>query len=116
MSVANIASLCELNCELNLAHIKAEYPDSIYEPKRFNGLRIAIEPPSGKAILFSKGKIVLTGSKGLASNQRLFRKVVRLLRAIGYQPKRPKVKITNIVWCNKLDHRIKMEQMVREVS
>lgn len=115
MAVSNMTCTCSLNCTLDLRFIHECYPHSVYDPKKFNGLRFKInEISNAKALLFTKGNIVLTGLKSLEETYQAARSLDAQLCLIGYDTHVTNIQIRNIVYSNKFDCRIPMERFCKD--
>ena len=65
---------------MNLGKLVVEIPETIYRPQRFPGLVIHIEQPEKASILlFSSGKIVITGLKDKDQINPVVKKIQELI-------------------------------------
>lgn len=62
VKVRNIVSVLTLNLSINLQKLHRKYADSIYNPDNFAGL-ILKKPDKPTCLVFSSGKIVISGAK-----------------------------------------------------
>lgn len=87
------------NCKLN----KRRFPGAVYR----------IEKPKGVALIFSSGKIVLTGFRNPEALTDGLARVTKSLKTAGIETlKEPKVTITNMVCSYNLGRTINLNKMV----
>ena len=61
---ANVVATCETNCrKLDLRKIYQNCRNADYNPTRFPAVILRITSPKTTAMIFSKGKLVITGAK-----------------------------------------------------
>jgi len=68
-----------------------------YNPKRFAAVIMRIREPKTTALIFSTGKIVVTGAKSEDLAKHAARKYARIIQKLGYEAKFKDFKIQNIV-------------------
>ena len=62
--IENIVSVGKLHCKLSIAQLSSAASNkTAYDPEIFPGLRLAIDSPVVKVLLFIRGKCVITGAK-----------------------------------------------------
>lgn len=105
MPVANIHNLvgtamivCSVN-PLNLQHISRLLPNANYDKQKFAAITIRLRDPPVTTLLFTSGKMVLTGCRNFLECVLASHEIVRLLRngIIGVKFKLVNVHIQNIV-------------------
>ena len=83
--------------KLDLKEISRKARNCEFNAKRFNGLVMRIREPRTTALIFSSGKIVVTGAKSEASSRIAARKFARIIQKLDCKPKFLDFKIQNIV-------------------
>lgn len=82
--------------KLDLNQIAQKIEGAEFNPERFPGLIIKSQNPSATIILFSKGKMVITGLKRTSEAKQIVDKVINELREIGINLTNPKISIESI--------------------
>ena len=94
-TVTNITMTADLNCCLNLHFITLRSINCIYYRRPFDQLIIRLRDPYVTILVYSSGKLVLTGAKSEDSGRRGLRIIARKIQKIGYN-----VKLTNLTTAN----------------
>ncbi|MBD3214696.1 MAG: TATA-box-binding protein [Candidatus Lokiarchaeota archaeon] len=87
----------EIQEKIDLTKIAAKYPQSEYNPERFPGLVMRVEKPRGTALIFSTGKMVVTGLRKASQADKVVEKIVKNITRVGIPIKNPQIIIQNIV-------------------
>jgi transcription initiation factor TFIID TATA-box-binding protein len=87
----------EITEKIDLNQIARKYPEVEYNPERFPGLVMRIEKPRATILIFSTGKMVVTGLRKAAEAPRVVEKVVKNIRKAGIKASNQKITIQNIV-------------------
>ena len=87
----------EITEKIDLHQIARKYAEVEYNPERFPGLVMRIEKPRATILIFSTGKMVVTGLRKAAEAPRVVEKVVKNIRKAGIKVSNPKITIQNIV-------------------
>ncbi len=81
--------------DLNLI---AHHDESVqYNPERFPGLVMRIEKPRGTALIFSTGKMVITGLRAASEADKVVQKIIKNIKKVGIEMKNPVITVQNIV-------------------
>lgn len=81
--------------DLNLI---AAHDESVqYNPERFPGLVMRIEKPRGTALIFSTGKMVITGLRAASEANKVVQKIIKNIKKVGIEMKNPVITVQNIV-------------------
>ncbi|MEJ2248335.1 MAG: TATA-box-binding protein [Candidatus Lokiarchaeota archaeon] len=83
--------------KLDLVHISRKIPDVEYNPERFPGVIMRIENPRATFLIFTTGKMVLTGLKKASQAKAAVDKAVKKLIKTGIKVWDPEIAIVNIV-------------------
>jgi transcription initiation factor TFIID TATA-box-binding protein len=87
----------EITEKIDLNQIARRHADVEYNPERFPGLVMRIEKPRATILIFSTGKMVVTGLRQAAEAPRVVEKVVKNIRKAGIKVSNPEITIQNIV-------------------
>jgi transcription initiation factor TFIID TATA-box-binding protein len=87
----------EITEKIDLVRIARKYNDVEYNPERFPGLVMRIEKPRGTILIFSTGKMVITGLRKAAEAEGVMEKVVKNIKKAGIKVANPEITIQNIV-------------------
>lgn len=83
--VHNIVATANFSVPLDLNQIVVKIRNSEYNPKRFRAVIMRIYEPRTTMMLFSSGKVVITGAKSDRDACTAARKCCRILQLIGYE-------------------------------
>ena len=87
----------EITEKIDLNQIARKHADVEYNPERFPGLVMRIEKPKATILIFSTGKMVVTGLRKASEADRVVEKVVKNIRKAGRKVSNPEITIQNIV-------------------
>ncbi len=87
----------EITEKIDLNQIARKHADVEYNPERFPGLVMRIEKPKATILIFSTGKMVVTGLRKASEADRVVEKVVKNIRKAGIKVSNPEITIQNIV-------------------
>ncbi|KAI6192807.1 Transcription factor TFIID [Aphelenchoides fujianensis] len=93
----NVVSTVNLGVPLDLKKIALHSRNAEYNPKRFSAVVMRIREPRTTALLFSSGKIVVTGAKSENQSRLASRKFARIVQKLGFDAKFTEFKVQNIV-------------------
>jgi transcription initiation factor TFIID TATA-box-binding protein len=98
IAVVNIVISSSLEKDIPLEKMAATLSNTEYNPEQFPGLVIRIKEPKTSALIFSSGKIVLTGARSMEDVEKSIEKIIKSLKKINIDIKiKPKVTVQNIV-------------------
>jgi transcription initiation factor TFIID TATA-box-binding protein len=98
ITVVNIVVSSSLEQDIPLEKMAATLSNTEYNPEQFPGLVIRIKEPKTSALIFSSGKIVLTGARSLGDVQRSIEKIIKSLKKINVDITiTPEITVQNIV-------------------
>lgn len=98
ITVVNIVISSSLEKDIPLEKMAATLSNTEYNPEQFPGLVIRIKDPKTSALIFSSGKIVLTGARSMDEVEKSIEKIIKSLKKINIDIKiKPKVTVQNIV-------------------
>lgn len=96
--IQNLVATVNLGCSLDLKRICIRARNGEYNPRRFPALIMRIRCPKVTSLVFSSGKLVVTGAKSEESARLAARKIARIIQRIGYESIRfSNFKIENVV-------------------
>jgi len=93
--VATVA--VDITEKIDLNQIARKHADVEYNPERFPGLVMRIEKPRATILIFSTGKMVVTGLRKAVEAPKVVEKVVKNIRKAGIKVANPEITIQNIV-------------------
>ncbi|MHA1674956.1 MAG: TATA-box-binding protein [Promethearchaeota archaeon] len=97
--IQNVVGTVKTDIEENmdLPRIAGKYPDVEYNPEKFPGLVMRNREPKATTLVFSNGKMVITGMKHSEEADEVVSKTIRRISKIGIKISNPRVTIQNIV-------------------
>lgn len=106
----NIVSTFSVGCELELKQIAMRARNAEYNPRRFAAVIMRIRDPKTTALVFSSGKLVVTGAKNEKDARLAARKYARIIQKAGFKAVRfVEFKIQNIVGSCDVKFAIRLE-------
>ncbi len=87
----------EITEKIDLNIIARKHADLEYNPVRFPGLVMRILKPKATILIFSTGKMVVTGMRKASEAGRVVEKVLKNIRKAGIKVSNPEITIQNIV-------------------
>lgn len=83
IQIQNIVASANLNVEVNLEKAAFELSNAMYEPEQFPGLIHRMSDPKVVLLIFSSGKMVITGAKSEEDVQRAVLNIYKKLEELG---------------------------------
>jgi transcription initiation factor TFIID TATA-box-binding protein len=113
LRIENIVASGVVADSINLAEVSGKIKNYELNAKRFPGAVFRLENPRIASLIFSSGKVVLTGVRDTKALEEGLEIIVRSLREAGVDtyPK-PRVTITNIVCSYDLGKQINLNKVV----
>ena len=105
----NVVATMNVKCKLDLKEIVTKSRNSEYNPKRFAAVIMRIRTPKSTALIFSTGKVVVTGASSVENAWISARKYVRILQKLEFPAKFTDYNICNIVSCCNCGFPIRLE-------
>jgi len=87
----------EITEKIDLNVIARKHADVEYNPERFPGLVMRILKPKATILIFSTGKMVVTGMRKASEADKVVEKVLKNIRKAGIKVSNPEITIQNIV-------------------
>ena len=87
----------EITEKIDLNIIARKHADVEYNPERFPGLVMRILKPKATILIFSTGKMVVTGMRKASEADKVVEKVLKNIRKAGIKVSNPEITIQNIV-------------------
>ncbi|KAA8491410.1 TATA-box-binding protein [Porphyridium purpureum] len=111
-SIQNVVATTNLGMQLDLKEIALRARNAEYNPKRFAAVIMRIRDPKTTALIFSSGKIVVTGAKSEDQAKLASRKYARIIQKLNYANiKFSEFKVQNIVASVDVAFPIRLEPM-----
>src|SRR6056297_657120 len=97
--IENVVATVTLTIEekLDLMLIARKYSDVEYNPERFPGLIMRVKEPKATILIFSTGKLVVTGLRAASEAESVVKQSLDRLRACNIEIPKPEIVIQNIV-------------------
>uniref|UniRef100_A0A7S0ZL16 TATA-box-binding protein n=1 Tax=Timspurckia oligopyrenoides TaxID=708627 RepID=A0A7S0ZL16_9RHOD len=115
--IQNVVSTTNLGVSLDLKEIALRARNAEYNPKRFAAVIMRIREPKTTALIFSSGKIVVTGAKSIDSAKLASRKYARIVQKLGYEAaKFSEFKVQNIVASCDVTFPVRLEPLAQAHS
>ncbi|XP_054262948.1 uncharacterized protein LOC128986549 [Macrosteles quadrilineatus] len=111
LTVQNLVCTVNLDCKLDLQKINFRTRNSEYNPQRFCGVVMRLRDPRATALIFSSGKIVVTGTKHEDLAHLATRKFARIIQKLGFKVRFLNFKIHNMVTMCDLRFPIRLENL-----
>ena len=89
--------IVEIEQKIDLNILVKKYENVEYNPERFPGLVMRVEKPRATILIFSTGKMVVTGLREATEAEHVVEKVVKSIKKAGIKVSNPKITIQNIV-------------------
>ncbi|TET59733.1 MAG: TATA-box-binding protein [Promethearchaeota archaeon] len=89
--------IMEITEKIDLIKISRKYEDVEYNPERFPGLIMRINEPKATFLIFTTGKMVITGLKRADDASPGVNKVIKYIKKAGINVSNPEITIQNIV-------------------
>src|SRR3989344_2036817 len=98
IKIVNIVVSTGLEKDIPLEKMAATLPNTEYNPEQFPGLVLRIKEPKTSALIFSSGKIVLTGARTMEDVQKGIEAIIKQLKKLNINVTiKPEITVQNIV-------------------
>jgi len=98
VKIVNIVVSSSLDHDVPLEKMAATLSNTEYNPEQFPGLVLRIKEPKTSALIFSSGKIVVTGARSIKKVRESINKIKDALKKINIKITiEPKINIQNMV-------------------
>lgn len=97
--IENVVATVVVDVEdkIDLTTIARKHVDVEYNPERFPGLVMRIEEPRATILIFSTGKMVVTGMRRASEAEAVVDKAIKKIKKAGVEIGKPEITIQNIV-------------------
>ena len=89
--------IMEITEKIDLTKIARKFEDVEYNPERFPGLIMRITDPKATFLIFSTGKMVITGLRRADEASPGVKKIIKSIKNAGINVSNPEITIQNIV-------------------
>ncbi len=89
--------IMEITEKIDLTKISRKFEDVEYNPERFPGLIMRITEPKATFLIFTTGKMVITGLRRADEASAGVKKVIKYIKRAGINVSNPEITIQNIV-------------------
>jgi len=105
---------CDIKCHPDLAHIATHARNAEYNPRRFSAVIMRLREPKSTALLFSTGKVCLTGVKNEDDGKTALRKVAKIVTKLGCPASFADFRVQNLVSSGDCGFPIRLEGIADE--
>mmetsp|Transcript_2621 Transcript_2621/g.8179 ORF Transcript_2621/g.8179 Transcript_2621/m.8179 type:complete len:240 (+) Transcript_2621:111-830(+) len=109
--VQNVVATVNLRVPIDLKKVALSARNAEYNPKKFAAVIMRIRDPRCTALVFSTGKMVVTGAKSEQQSRQGARKFAAIVKKLGYAPKFSEFKIQNMVATADVGFPIRLEAL-----
>ncbi|MBA7512302.1 hypothetical protein ES705_04306 [subsurface metagenome] len=111
--VVNIVAtvITEIDGAIDLNQIIQRISNVEYHPDRFPGLIMRLENPHATLLIFSSGKMVITGLRKTTDANLAAQQAIEKMQNIGIKIKNPKITIQNIVATSSLNMNVDLNML-----
>jgi transcription initiation factor TFIID TATA-box-binding protein len=111
-NIQNVVCTVNLGVQLDLKRITLKARNAEYNPRRFAAVIMRIRDPKTTALIFSSGKMVITGAKSEEAAKTSCKKYTRIIQRLGYgYAKFLDFKIQNIVASCDIHFPVRLESL-----
>jgi len=111
-NIQNVVCTVNLGVQLDLKRIALKARNAEYNPRRFAAVIMRIRDPKTTALIFSSGKMVITGAKSEEAAKTSCKKYTRIIQRLGYgYAKFLDFKIQNIVASCDIHFPVRLESL-----
>lgn len=96
----------EIDGKLDLVNINRTLVDTEYNPERFPGVVLKLEEPRASLLIFSTGKMVITGMRAESDVPKVVEALKKELKRASIEIDKINTEVVNIVASGKMDVRI----------
>jgi len=111
--VVNIVAtvINEIDGKIDLNQINQRISNVEYNPERFPGVIMRLENPHATLLIFSSGKMVITGLRKITDANLAAQQAIEKMQNIGSKIKNPKITIQNIVATSSLNMNVDLNML-----
>jgi transcription initiation factor TFIID TATA-box-binding protein len=111
--IQNIASTANIGVRLDLKQIALRARNTEFNPRRFGAVIMRLREPKATALIFSSGKLCITGVKSTHNATLACKKFAYIIERVGFQPKDfLDFKVQNVVGTADCGFPIRLEGLV----
>lgn len=116
--INNIVATAKMDIteKINLTKIARKMNDCEYHPERFPGVIYRADNPRATFLIFSSGKMVITGLEFVENAEKAVSKVIKKLKKVGIKLTDPIISIQNIVSSGDLHKNINLNKAVLQME
>ena len=112
--VVNVVAVAKLSIDyrIDLIRVVRKLIEAEYNPERFPGAIIRSDKPKCTILLFTTGKMVITGLKNENDAKKCLDHMMKILRKTGIKPENVTLDIVNLVVSSHLDYTVDLDMAV----
>eukprot|EP01012_Entosiphon_sulcatum_P056077 TRINITY_DN7909_c0_g1_i1.p1 TRINITY_DN7909_c0_g1~~TRINITY_DN7909_c0_g1_i1.p1 ORF type:complete len:293 (+),score=66.58 TRINITY_DN7909_c0_g1_i1:38-880(+) len=111
--IENCVCQCHLGTNLDLREIAIRARNMEYNPQSFSACVMRMREPRATALIFSTGKMILTGCKSEEEAKLAAKKCARLIQKLGFNVRFLQYRVQNVVALIDVRFPIRLEQLHR---
>jgi transcription initiation factor TFIID TATA-box-binding protein len=112
----NCVASCDLKCNPDLAHIATHARNAEYNPNRFCAVILRMREPKATGLIFSSGKMVVTGAKNEDDALLATKKIAKIIQKLGFACVIGQFRIQNLIASGDCGFPIRLEGIADEHS
>ncbi|KAI9715193.1 MAG: TATA-box-binding protein [Chrysothrix sp. TS-e1954] len=109
----NFTATVNLHCQIDLSTLNQSARNTEYNPKRFAAVILRIRSPRTTSLVFSNGRMVITGSRSESDSKLGGRKCAAIIQKCGFSPRWTDFSIRNVVATADAGFVINVEEVAR---
>jgi transcription initiation factor TFIID TATA-box-binding protein len=109
-------AIMEITEKIDLVKIARKMPNCEYHPERFPGVIYRAYNPRATFLIFSSGKMVITGLEFVENAEKAVKKVLKKLKKVGIKLTEPIIAIQNIVSSGDIHKPINLNKAVLQME
>lgn len=112
LKIHNMVLTVEFAEKLDLPKIARKLKGAEHFPDQFPGLVYRMQKPKASFLVFSSGKMNCTGVTNLKDAKKAIKKMLRMIKKIGFKTFEPKIEVQNIVSSIELKKRVRFDKLL----
>ncbi|CAK4331009.1 unnamed protein product [Aphanomyces euteiches] len=116
LHVKNIVGTIDVQTPLDLKTIALHARNAEYNPRKFSAVIMRLRDPKTTALMFSSGKVVITGASTEANCRLAARKYCKVLQKLNFPAKFHLFKVCNMMGTSDLRFPIRLEGLLNDHS
>ncbi|MDD5417915.1 MAG: TATA-box-binding protein [Candidatus Nanoarchaeia archaeon] len=116
-TIQNVVASASLFVKVPLEKVAKKLTNTEYNPEQFPGLVIRLEQPKISALIFSSGRIVVTGAKSKAMVEEAVEEIKKELKKVEIETtKKPEIEIQNVVASGDIGMKLNLNKLAFQLE